>query len=60
MKYYEVFWRTHNETYCKSFRGTDKDYMNQFVRELQERLNVEYIEVVTHETIPCGVNDSFT
>ena len=53
MKYYEVFWRTHKETYCKSFSRAEEDYMNQFIRELQERLNVEYIEKVTHETILC-------
>lgn len=53
MKYYEIIWRAHGETYCRSFSGAEEDYMNQFVRELQERLNVEYIEKVTHETIPC-------
>ena len=53
MKYYEVFWRAYGETYCRTFPYTEEDFMNQFIRDLQERLNVEYIEKVTHETIPC-------
>ena len=53
MKYFEVFWRSHGETYCKNFSFAEKDYMNNFIRDLQERLNVDYIEKVTHENIPC-------
>ena len=53
MKYFEVFWRSHGETYCKTFSHTEEDYMNNFIRDLQERLSVDYIEKVTHETIPC-------
>ena len=53
MKRYEVFWRSLGETYCRSFSFEEEDYMNQFIRDLQERLSTEYIEKVTHETIPC-------
>lgn len=53
MKYFEVFWRSREETYCRTFSYADEDYTNQFIRDLQERLSVDYIEKVTHKTIPC-------
>lgn len=53
MKYFEVFWRSYGETYVKTFSYTEESYMNNFIRDLQERLNVEYIEKVTHESISC-------
>lgn len=53
MKYFEVFWRSYGTTYCKTFSHEIEDCMNQFIRDLQERLSVDYIEKVTHETIPC-------
>lgn len=53
MKYFEVFWRSYGKTCSKIFYHEDEDYMNQFIRDLQERLSVDYIEKVTHETIPC-------
>lgn len=51
MKYFEVFWRSYGETYVKTFSHTEESYMNNFIRDLQERLNVDYIEKVTHESI---------
>ena len=53
MKYFEVFWRSYGETYCKNFSLAEEDYMNNFIRDLQERISVDYIEKVTHEIIPC-------
>ena len=53
MKYFEVFWRSYGETYVKTFSHTEESYMNNFIRDLQERLSVDYIEKVTHESIPC-------
>lgn len=53
MKYFEVFWRSYGEIYSKTFSYTDESYMNNFIRDLQERLSVDYIEKVTHENIPC-------
>lgn len=53
MKYFEVFWRSYGETYVKTFSHTEESYMNNFIRDLQERLNVDYIEKVTHESISC-------
>lgn len=53
MKYFEVFWRSYGKTYSKTFSNADEDYMNHYIRDLQERLSVDYIEKVTHETIPC-------
>lgn len=53
MKWYGVYWVVSGETYCRSFLSTEEDFMNQFISDLQERLNVECIEKVTHETIPC-------
>ena len=53
MKYYEVFWRSYGETYSKTFSCEEKSYMNNFIRDLQERLSVDYIEKVKYESIPC-------
>lgn len=53
MKYFEVFWRSYGETYVKTFSHTEESYMNNFIRDLQERLSVDYIEKVTHENILC-------
>ena len=53
MKYFEVFWRSYGETYVKTFSHMEESYMNNFIRDLQERLNVDYIEKVIHESIPC-------
>ena len=49
----EVFWRSYGETYVKTFSHTEESYMNNFIRDLHERLNVDYIEKVTHENISC-------
>ena len=53
MKYFEVFWRDYKESYFKTFSHLEESYMNNFIRDLQERLSVDYIEKVTHENIPC-------
>ena len=53
MKYFEIFWRSYGETYVRTFSHTEESYMNNFIRDLQERLSVDYIEKVTHENIPC-------
>lgn len=55
MKYFEVFWRNNGEVYCysKTFSPSEESYMNNFIRDLQERINVEYIEKITHETFIC-------
>lgn len=53
MKYFEVFWRSNRKTYSKTFSCAEESYMNNFIRDLQERLSVDYIEKVTHENIPC-------
>lgn len=53
MKYFEVFWRRYGETQCKTFSRSEESYMNNFIRDLQERLGVDYIEKVTHESILC-------
>ena len=53
MKYFVVFWRSYEATHYKTFSHAEEDYMNNFIRDLQERLSVDYIEKVTHESIPC-------
>ena len=53
MKYFEIFWRSYGETYVKTFSHMEESYLNNFIRDLQERLSVDYIEKVTHENIPC-------
>lgn len=53
MKYFEVFWSSYGETHCKIFSHAEESYMNNFIRDLQERLSVTHIEKVTHENIPC-------
>lgn len=53
MKYFEVFWRDYKKFYSKTFSQMEEDYLNNFIRDLQERLSVDYIEKVTHENIPC-------
>lgn len=55
MKYYIVLWRScgDKEEYSQIFFHAEEDYVDNFIRNLQERLNVDYIEKVTHETIPC-------
>ena len=60
MKYFVVFWRSYEATHYKTFSHAEEDYMNNFIRDLQERLSVDYIEKVTHESIPCYINNCFT
>lgn len=53
MKYFEVFWRRYGEIYSKTFSCVKESYVNNFIRDLQGRPSVDYIEKVTHENIPC-------
>ena len=43
----ELYYKTGKKNFVQ------ESYMNNFIRDLQERLNVDYIEKVTHESISC-------
>lgn len=58
MKTYTIIWhesfgpnQIQKRVKEKVFSSNEEDYMNQFVRDLQERLNVTFIGKVTEEMI---------